>query len=104
MAQPSSPTDVPTGQPFVFNVSMSCKGCSGAVEKALTKLEGITFNVDLEKQEATVTPVQGSEITFEEVNAKIAKTGKTIKDRHIGEQRVNENGEPIDASDKLIAA
>jgi len=103
-AATSSLADGPKSEPFVFNVSMSCGGCSGAINRVLGKLEGIEYNVSLEDQTAIVTPRPDSKITFKEVNEKIAKTGKTIKDRHIGPQRVDENGEPIDAEGNLLAA
>ncbi|KAF9340205.1 hypothetical protein BGZ91_003082 [Linnemannia elongata] len=46
---------------------MSCGGCSGAVTKALTKLEGVDkFDVSLEAQKS-------------EILAAIQKTGKTAK-------------------------
>ncbi|KAG0070202.1 hypothetical protein BGZ89_001181 [Linnemannia elongata] len=67
---------------------MSCGGCSGAVTKALTKLEGVDkFDVSLEAQKVTVESATLSEAsTFSwfpykasEILDAIQKTGKTAK-------------------------
>ena len=62
------------------------------------------FNVDLSSQKAVINTLPDSTLSFEEVNEKISKTGKKIKDRHIGTQRVNEEGAPIDENGNVIAA
>ncbi|CAO3699584.1 unnamed protein product [Rhizopus microsporus] len=59
---------------YVFNVEMSCSGCSGAVERALNRLGVESVKTDLEKQEVVVV----SERPIEEVLATIQKTGKTV--------------------------
>ncbi|KAF8945995.1 Cytosolic copper metallochaperone [Haplosporangium gracile] len=52
---------------YKYDVIMSCGGCSGAVTKALAKLEGIDkFDVSLETQKS-------------EILAAIQETGKTAK-------------------------
>jgi len=58
----------------MFNVAMTCGGCSGAVTKILTKKleEGSKFDVDLEKKLVTVTSAK----TKEELLAIISKCGK----------------------------
>ncbi|RMZ85362.1 hypothetical protein DV737_g824, partial [Chaetothyriales sp. CBS 132003] len=62
---------------YKFNVSMSCGGCSGAVERVLKKLEGVkSYNVSLENQTADVVAEAG--LRYEEVLEKIKKTGKTV--------------------------
>ncbi|KAG0379767.1 Cytosolic copper metallochaperone [Mortierella sp. AD032] len=62
---------------YKYDVTMSCGGCSGAVSKALTNLEGIEkFDVSLETQKVTVESATLSEA---EVLAVIQKTGKTAK-------------------------
>jgi len=62
---------------YKFNVSMSCSGCSGAVDRVLKKLDGVkSYEVSLENQTATV--VAGSDLPFETVLQKIAKTGKKV--------------------------
>ncbi|RMZ91357.1 hypothetical protein DV736_g1411, partial [Chaetothyriales sp. CBS 134916] len=62
---------------YKFNVTMSCGGCSGAVERVLKKLDGVkSYNVSLENQTADVVAETG--LTYEEVLEKIKKTGKTV--------------------------
>ncbi|PYI35062.1 heavy metal transport/detoxification protein [Aspergillus indologenus CBS 114.80] len=62
---------------YKFDVTMSCGGCSGAVERVLKKLEGVkSFDVSLESQTATV--VTDSSVSYETVLATIKKTGKTV--------------------------
>ncbi|GJN75180.1 heavy-metal-associated domain-containing protein [Purpureocillium lilacinum] len=60
---------------YEFNVSMSCGGCSGAIDRVLKKLDGVeSYEVSLENQSAKV--VTG--LPYETVLEKIAKTGKKI--------------------------
>lgn len=60
---------------YQFNVSMSCGGCSGAIDRVLKKLDGIdSYEVSLENQTATVV----TSLPYEHVLAKIAKTGKKV--------------------------
>jgi copper chaperone len=62
---------------YDFNVSMSCGGCSGAVERVLKKLEGVeSFDVSLDTQTAHV--VTGPDVDYETVLEKIKKTGKKV--------------------------
>ncbi|ETS79229.1 Metal homeostasis factor atx1 [Pestalotiopsis fici W106-1] len=62
---------------YKFNVSMSCGGCSGAVDRVLKKLDGIeSYDVSLEKQEATV--IAKPELDYETVLKTIKKTGKKV--------------------------
>ncbi|GAQ41309.1 HMA, heavy metal-associated [Aspergillus niger] len=77
---------------YKFNVSMSCGGCSGAVERVLKKLEasalnrfadflsssaGVkSFDVNLESQTANV--VTEPSVPYDTVLATIKKTGKTV--------------------------
>lgn len=62
---------------YKFNVSMSCGGCSGAVNRVLGKLEGVkSYDVSLEKQEAFV--VAGPGLDYETVLKTIKKTGKKV--------------------------
>ncbi|BCR97624.1 copper metallochaperone ATX1 [Aspergillus luchuensis] len=62
---------------YKFNVSMSCGGCSGAVERVLKKLEGVkSFDVNLESQTAIV--VTEPSVPYDTVLATIKKTGKTV--------------------------
>ncbi|OOG01208.1 hypothetical protein ASPCADRAFT_968 [Aspergillus carbonarius ITEM 5010] len=62
---------------YKFNVTMSCGGCSGAVERVLKKLDGVkSFEVNLESQTADV--VTEPSVSYGTVLATIKKTGKTV--------------------------
>ncbi|KAJ5369606.1 hypothetical protein N7509_014218 [Penicillium cosmopolitanum] len=84
---------------YTFNISMSCGGCSGAVERVLKKLEvqctslllfltraivnqssllpGVkTFDVNLESQTAKITTEPS--LSYDTVLATIKKTGKAV--------------------------
>ncbi|PWY81775.1 heavy metal ion transporter [Aspergillus heteromorphus CBS 117.55] len=62
---------------YKFNVTMSCGGCSGAVERVLKKLNGVkSFDVNLESQTALV--VADETLPYETVLATIKKTGKGV--------------------------
>ncbi|KAL4959845.1 copper metallochaperone ATX1 [Aspergillus stella-maris] len=62
---------------YKFNVSMSCGGCSGAVERVLKKLDGVkSFDVSLDTQTASV--VADATLPYETVLATIKKTGKAV--------------------------
>ncbi|KAE8397560.1 heavy metal-associated domain-containing protein [Aspergillus pseudonomiae] len=62
---------------YKFNVTMSCGGCSGAVERVLKKLQGVkSFDVSLNSQTATV--VTEPSVSYDIVLATIKKTGKTV--------------------------
>ncbi|KAF8549882.1 hypothetical protein OG21DRAFT_1379851, partial [Imleria badia] len=59
---------------YEFDVKMTCGGCSGAVERALSKVEGIKYEVSLDKQ----TVVVNGDVPYEDVLEKIKKTGKEV--------------------------
>ncbi|KAG9326636.1 hypothetical protein KVV02_006147 [Mortierella alpina] len=62
---------------FSYDVTMSCGGCSGAVTKALSKLEGVDkFDVSLTNQKVTV---DSTKLTESEILIAIQKTGKAAK-------------------------
>ncbi|KAF9428378.1 Cytosolic copper metallochaperone [Podila epigama] len=62
---------------YNYDVTMTCSGCSGAVTRVLTKLEGVNnFNVSLETQKVTV---DSDSLTQEQILAVIQKTGKAAK-------------------------
>lgn len=85
---------------YKFNVSMSCGGCSGAVERVLKKLDGTSplysrilkvlntrpnnlsstgvkdFNVSLDTQTAEITT--DDSLSYQQVLEKISKTGKKV--------------------------
>ncbi|KAI5288582.1 Cytosolic copper metallochaperone [Ascosphaera acerosa] len=63
---------------YTFNVSMSCSGCSNAIERVLKRLEGVkSFDVNLENQSVSLITA-GDSPSFETVLATIRKTGKTV--------------------------
>ncbi|WFD36285.1 Cytosolic copper metallochaperone [Malassezia cuniculi] len=60
---------------YHFEVKMACSSCSGAVERVLSRLEGVTsYNVNLEKQ---TVDVKGT-VDYDTVLEKIKKTGKQV--------------------------
>jgi len=62
---------------YKFNVSMSCGGCSGAVDRVLKKLDGVkSYEVSLESQTATI--VAEPSLDYETVLKTISKTGKKV--------------------------
>ncbi|KAJ9486802.1 hypothetical protein VN97_g6527 [Penicillium thymicola] len=62
---------------YKFNVTMTCGGCSGAVERVLKKLQGVkTFDVSLESQTVNVTTEPT--LSYDDVLEKIKKTGKIV--------------------------
>ncbi|MCJ1336888.1 Cytosolic copper metallochaperone [Bachmanniomyces sp. S44760] len=62
---------------YKFNVTMTCGGCSGAVERVLKKLEGVkSYDVSLDTQTANV--VAEPSLEYDTVLEKIKKTGKTV--------------------------
>ncbi|KAN0079270.1 hypothetical protein V8E54_004484 [Elaphomyces granulatus] len=63
---------------YKFDITMNCRGCSGAVERVLKKLEGVqSYQVDLESQSATVTAEPS--LSYEKVLETIKKTNKIVK-------------------------
>ncbi|XP_047076972.1 copper transport protein ATX1-like [Lolium rigidum] len=60
-------------QTVELKVAMSCGGCSGAVKRVLTKMQGVeTFDIDMEQQKVTVK----GNVTPEDVFQTVSKTGK----------------------------
>lgn len=60
---------------YHFEVKMACSSCSGAVERVLSRLEGVTsYEVSLEKQSVDV---KGT-VDYDTVLATIKKTGKQV--------------------------
>ncbi|ODQ80400.1 hypothetical protein BABINDRAFT_161346 [Babjeviella inositovora NRRL Y-12698] len=56
---------------------MTCSGCSGAVNRVLTKTEGVKkIDISLETQLVNVTTDES--LTYDAVLEKIAKTGKKV--------------------------
>lgn len=63
---------------YKFNVTMTCGGCSGAVERVLKKLEGVkSYDVSLDSQTATVKTEENLDYaTVLEKIKKIREEGK----------------------------
>lgn len=62
---------------YDFNITMTCGGCSGAVERVLKKLDGVKeFDVSLPNQTAHI--VTEESVDYATVLEKIKKTGKTV--------------------------
>ncbi|KAF5642944.1 metal homeostasis factor ATX1 [Fusarium sp. NRRL 25303] len=60
---------------YEFNITMSCGGCSGAIDRVLKKLDGVeSYDVSLENQTAKVVTA----LPYDTVLQKIAKTGKKV--------------------------
>lgn len=60
-------------QTVVLKVAMSCEGCSGAVKRVLTKMQGVeTFDIDMKEQKVTVK----GNVKPEDVFQTVSKTGK----------------------------
>ncbi|KAK6459939.1 hypothetical protein DFJ63DRAFT_256120 [Scheffersomyces coipomensis] len=65
---------------YHFEVTMSCSGCSGAVNRVLTKLDGVSkLDISLEKQSVDVV----TDLDYDTIYNTIAKTGKKINDGKI---------------------
>ncbi|KAL9604932.1 MAG: hypothetical protein Q9219_000120 [cf. Caloplaca sp. 3 TL-2023] len=65
---------------YHFDITMTCSGCSGAVDRVLKRMEGISkYEISLQDQTADVyAPTEGG-VAYETVLEKIKKTGKVVK-------------------------
>ncbi|KAF9185575.1 Cytosolic copper metallochaperone [Haplosporangium sp. Z 767] len=62
---------------YKYDVAMTCSGCSGAVTRVLSKLQGVDkFDVSLENKKVTV---ESATLSEQEILEKIQKTGKAAK-------------------------
>ncbi|KAB2579048.1 putative iron copper transporter protein [Lasiodiplodia theobromae] len=62
---------------YKFNITMTCGGCSGAVDRVLKKLDGVkSHTVSLETQTAEVTAADS--LDYDTVLNTIKKTGKKV--------------------------
>nr|OQO22508.1 hypothetical protein B0A51_08685 [Rachicladosporium sp. CCFEE 5018] len=62
---------------YKFNVTMTCGGCSGAVERVLKKLDGVkSYDVSLDAQTANI--ITENSVNYATVLEKIKKTGKKV--------------------------
>jgi len=61
---------------YKFGIVMHCGGCSGAIDRVLKKLDGVTkYEVSLENQTADVYT---ESLDYDTVLKTIAKTGKKV--------------------------
>ncbi|KAI8391530.1 briggsae CBR-CUC-1 protein [Radiomyces spectabilis] len=62
---------------YTFKVTMSCSGCSNAVNRALNRIEGVKkVDISLENQEVVVE----TDLPREQILEAIKKTGKTVQE------------------------
>ncbi|CAN6609830.1 copper chaperone Atx1p [Trichomonascus vanleenenianus] len=67
---------------YMFNVAMSCSGCSNAVNRVLTKLPGVQdIDISLEKQLVNVKT--DDSLQLDAVLEAIKKTGKAVHESKI---------------------
>ncbi|KAK7680443.1 hypothetical protein QCA50_016440 [Cerrena zonata] len=64
---------------YHFNVQMSCSGCSGAVNRVLTKLDGVS-DIKISLEEQTVDVTTSDSLDYDTVYNTISKTGKKVID------------------------
>ncbi|WWC65657.1 uncharacterized protein I303_108278 [Kwoniella dejecticola CBS 10117] len=79
----SIPGSTPTAPAYLYNVKMTCTGCSGAVNRVLGKniQAPNAYHISLPTQTVLVW---GPDLPpFEEITQKIAKTGKTINSQDL---------------------
>ncbi|KAK9313027.1 hypothetical protein V1522DRAFT_412106 [Lipomyces starkeyi] len=63
---------------YQFNVAMSCSGCSGAVNRVLSKLEGVNdIKITLEDQKVVVKT--NDNLSYDAVLNQIKKSGKEVR-------------------------
>ncbi|MCJ1364741.1 Cytosolic copper metallochaperone [Acarospora aff. strigata] len=72
---------------YKFNITMTCGGCSGAVERVIKKLDGVkSYDVSLEDQTANI--VTDDSVEYATVLEKIKKTGKKVNSAEVDGQAV----------------
>lgn len=64
---------------YHFNVTMSCSGCSGAIDRVLKKLDGVK-NVEISLENQTVDVTTATSLDYDTVFNTISKTGKKINE------------------------
>lgn len=63
---------------YHYDVVMTCTGCSGAVDRALKRMNGVKeINISLEKQSVDV--ITAPDVSYDAVLEKIKKTGKEVR-------------------------
>lgn len=91
MATPNN-AETPKAVAYVYDVKMTCGGCSGAIDRVLKKnIEAPNaYSVSLDTQKVIIW---GPSLPpFEDITSKIAKTGKEIrkKDQAFTQQELQE--------------
>jgi len=67
---------------YKFDVAMSCSGCSNAVNRVLSKLDGVNnINIALEEQKVVVKTED--RLTYDDVLLQIKKSGKEVRSGEI---------------------
>ncbi|KAL9630761.1 MAG: hypothetical protein Q9164_006253, partial [Protoblastenia rupestris] len=62
---------------YKFDITMTCSGCSGAIERVLKKTEGLnSYTVSLPSQQAEIWT---DSVSYETILEKIKKTGKEVR-------------------------
>ncbi|KAK9476853.1 hypothetical protein V1514DRAFT_335592 [Lipomyces japonicus] len=63
---------------YEFDVAMSCSGCSNAVNRVLTKLDGVNdIKITLDDQKVLVKTADT--VAYDTVLSQIKKSGKTVR-------------------------
>ncbi|ODQ52862.1 metal homeostasis factor atx1 [Saitoella complicata NRRL Y-17804] len=69
---------------YKFNVVMTCSGCSNAIDRVLTRLDGVqSQEISLQTQEVLV---HADGASYEKVLETIKKTGKEVKSGEVVSQ------------------
>ncbi|KAK9472254.1 uncharacterized protein V1510DRAFT_403420 [Dipodascopsis tothii] len=63
---------------YLFNVAMSCSGCSNAVQRVLNKLNGVS-DIQISLDEQSVRVKASDAVSYDTVLATIKKTGKEVR-------------------------
>jgi len=62
---------------YAYNVTMTCGGCSGAVNRVLSRMPGVEkIDIDMDKQLVTVHTTDA--VSHDQVLEAIKKTGKAV--------------------------
>ncbi|KAJ3031403.1 UNVERIFIED_CONTAM: Cytosolic copper metallochaperone [Siphonaria sp. JEL0065] len=68
----------PMENTYNFKVGMTCSGCSGAVNRILSKTAGVkSFDISLETQKVSV--VSDGSLTQDQIFEAIKKSGKPVE-------------------------
>ncbi|KAG9491166.1 copper transport protein ATOX1 isoform X2 [Eleutherodactylus coqui] len=59
-----------------FFVDMTCEGCSGAVNRVLSRLEGVQYEIDLPNKKVVI---QSENHTADQLLETLKKTGKEAR-------------------------